>query len=262
MKTILALFLLFCHSAVAGENSFQRLQGDPLYVQVQKSCIPGDVPLSLIRLEEDFATSEIKIALKDGLISSIGRANPLKVDEQVKALWESTQLFLGLIDCFGNDEKGLFVSKAFIFELVLEYSTTQAAAWGAPQLAGAKLFAFAFTYLNELISSAISQIGWVSELLESNPQLLPRMRKIWKWGLRIGAVSYGFVRQHQASIARQKENEKAFDEQEKYFSEEKQFDIELEKRLVVQLKEKHHFCLENRSCPKIQELIDRLEKDK
>jgi hypothetical protein len=195
MKKISALlFLLLIPSistvwASTGTEQFEKLESDPRYVEVQRLCIAGDPISSLVRLQKEFII-DADTGAKVGLESSIGKANPLKVDQLVDKQWNSDPFFLGLIDCFGNTKEGLLLTKAFMSELVLGYSTSQALGFGLPQLVAIRGLAAIWEVTAMGLKTALSQVEGLTELLETYPQLLPRLRVFLKWGTRIGMAAY------------------------------------------------------------------------
>jgi hypothetical protein len=274
MKKISALLLLLLFSSIpavwasTGTEQFQKLESDPRYVEVQKLCVAGDPISSLVRLQKEFII-DADTGAKVGLESSIGKNNPIKVDDFVKKQWESDPFFLGLIDCFGNTKEGVLLTKAFMSELVLGYSTSQALGFGLPQIVAMRGLAAIWEVSMLGLKTALSQIEGLTELLETYPELLPRLRVFFKWGTRVGMAAYAVPQGVQSYRAQkkamneqmQKEDSQKIDVSSFESPDERAFEVEHEKTLIEEKKEQLKSCASAQSCQKIQAMISELEKD-
>jgi len=269
MKQVFALlFLLFASQAHC--DAFENWERDPNYQKIQKLCVVGDPVLSLVKLQGEFGKDDL-LGLKTGLLSSIGKGSPTQVDPQVSKQWESTPFYLGLLDCLGNTNEGIFLTKAFMTELILGYSTSQAVGWGAPQLLGLKLFSAVLGVGITGLGNFASEFSSIAELMESHPELLPRLQVIVKWAIQLGLVarvipqeieSYKKVKSDALAKAQREEEQNPVELDPSSYEppNEQDFETEHAKNLVQNLEQKRKTCTNSASCHEIDETIAELQK--
>jgi hypothetical protein len=271
MKTFtLLFFLLLATVSNTKADFFEEAKQDPSYREVESQCVQGNPARTLLHLQKEFGL-DLAYGLKEGLISAAGIENPLNPDATVAKQWASTPLYLGLLDCFGNTEKGLILTQAFMIELVMGYSTSQALSWGATTLLGVKAFSlFSHLAVGGFVSLA-KQIPWLSEFMESNPELLPRARIALKW-TSTGIGAYLIKKQvnkhdeEEQTINQEKEQQAVLVNEEqdalsKQVAQERAFEMGHTQEAIAELKTASKNCTTEISCQKINTLLVKLENE-
>jgi hypothetical protein len=143
-KLQLALIFFFAIAGIdAHADYFSRMQSDPLYKQVMSLCVPGHPERSLATLQTYFLSADL-MGVVGGAENAVTFWRAPHFEKHVDALINSDPFFYSLNECFGNDEHGVFLSKALTIEIVLGYSASHAV---VSTLLMNRVLSFAVTFL-------------------------------------------------------------------------------------------------------------------
>jgi hypothetical protein len=270
MKGKIVLLLLLLSITSAHATTFQEIENDPLYKETKNLCVSGNPTLSLLKFQRTFI-EDASSGVKEGVISALGIRSPLAIDARVAQQWESTPFGLGVLDCFGNDERGMTLYRAFMTELIIGYSVSHGVTWGLANYLGLRVFGILGGMAAGGLKAALSNVGWITELLEANAELLPRLRTALKWASRLGPIVFSVPAAYKNfHMEREKieQNLKAEEQRSELDSsalsatpDERAFDVEHESELIPALEAKLKSCSTPESCRKTQVLLNLLNND-
>jgi hypothetical protein len=166
-------------AAVAQEDILEKWRQNSVYTDLMKYCIPHHPLLSELSLQTEIDIDSA-FSVRQGFLSALGLASTLQIDPGIQKKQESNSYYLALSDCFGTDQEGELLEKAFLLEIALDEAFSQSASWGATNLAGAKAIGLLMDGLIPMLKLGSTQIGLLAELAEKNPTLFPQLKK---WGI-------------------------------------------------------------------------------
>jgi hypothetical protein len=204
-KLQLALIFFFAIAGIdAHADYFSRMQSDPLYKQVMSLCVPGHPERSLATLQTYFLSADL-MGVVGGAENAVTFWRAPHFEKHVDALINSDPFFYSLNECFGNDEHGVFLSKALTIEIVLGYSASHAV---VSTLLMNRVLSFAVTFLKTGAQDFLASSEWLRGFLDENPTALPLLRRFLpylKWSFVSGLFVEGIEKGYQEGKEKQKQ---------------------------------------------------------
>jgi hypothetical protein len=255
-KLRLALILLVTIAGTDAHADYaSRMESDPLYKQVMPLCDPGHPDRSLVSLQAYFLSADL-MGIVGGAEGAVTFWRAPHIEKHIEALINSDAFFYALNECFGNDDHGVFLSKALGVEIVLGYSASHAV---VSTLLVSRVLSYATTLLKTGTQDFLASTEWLQGFLDENPTALPMVKRFLpflKWSAVSGFLAVGAEKGFQAG--KEKQNQIVIEQARVRMQE--QADAREQSKKLNMLQDEYKSCASEDQCTSLLNQIRSIEK--